>query len=84
MPSFLELQKRIQLRKAGVVKRHEQMQSSLYLQRQMRRKFFNEVHRSMAERAGSMVPDLDDYQPFIAQQRLILTQHHKEQKEKAT
>jgi hypothetical protein len=77
MPSFLELQKTLQLRKAGVVKRHEQMQTNLLLQRAMRRKFFNEVHRSMAERAGSMVPDIDQYQPFIAQQRLILTQHHK-------
>jgi CRISPR/Cas system CSM-associated protein Csm2 small subunit len=74
MPSFLELKQRIQLRKAGIAKRHEQMQSNLYLQRAMRRKFFNEVHRSMTERAGNMVPDLDQYQPFVAQQRLILTQ----------
>jgi hypothetical protein len=69
--SFLELQQ-LNRRKTGLVKRHERLQSSLYLQRAMRQKFFNEIHRSMEERAGRMLPDLDQHQPFIAQQRLIL------------
>ena len=73
MPGFLELQKRIERRKAGLVKRQERMQSNLYLQREMRRKLFNEIHRSVAARAGDMVPDIDEQQPFLAQQRLILT-----------
>jgi membrane protein involved in colicin uptake len=69
--SFLELQQ-LNRRKTGLVKRHERLQSSLYLQRAMRQKFFNEIHRSMEERAGRMLPDLDQHQPFIAKQRLIL------------
>jgi hypothetical protein len=68
--SFLEQQ--LNRRKTGLVKRHERLQSSLYLQRAMRQKFFNEIHRSMEERAGRMLPDLDQHQPFIAKQRLIL------------
>jgi hypothetical protein len=72
MPSYLELQEKIQRRKAGLVKRHEKMQSNLYLQREMRRKFFNEIHRSVQDRAGAMVPDIDEQQPFLAQQRLIM------------
>jgi hypothetical protein len=72
MTSFLELQKLIHLRRTGAVKRHEKLVGSLYLQREMRRNFFNEVHRSMKERAGETVSDLDQHQPFIAKQRLIL------------
>jgi hypothetical protein len=77
--SFLELQQ-LNRRKTGLVKRHERLQSSLYLQRAMRQKFFNEIHRSMEERAGRMLPDLDQYQPFIAKQRQIL---HEERRREA-
>ena len=70
--SFLELQQQLHRRKTNLVKRHERLQSSLYLQRAMRQKFFNEIHRSMEELAGRSLPDLDQHQPFIAQQRLIL------------
>jgi hypothetical protein len=69
--SFLELQL-LNRRKTGLVRRHERLQSSLYLQRAIRQKFFNEIHRSMEERAGRMLPDLDQHQPFIAKQRHIL------------
>ncbi len=76
MSSFLELQRLIQQRKANLVRRHEKLQSSLYLQRAMRQKFFNEIHRSMEERAGRSLPDLDQYQPFISRQRLLLHDAH--------
>jgi hypothetical protein len=76
MSSFLDLQRLIQQRKANLVKRHEKLQSSLYLQRAMRQKFFNEIHRSMEERAGRSLPDLDQYQPFISRQRLLLHDAH--------
>jgi hypothetical protein len=68
--SFLEQQ--LQRRKTGLVKRHEKLQSSLYLQRAMRQKFFNEIHRSMQERAGARIGAWDQNQPFIAQQRILL------------
>jgi type IV secretory pathway VirB10-like protein len=65
--SFLELQKLIIARKTGLVKRHETLQRSMYLQTAMRQSFFNGVHRSMEERAGRLAPE--QHQPFFVQQR---------------
>jgi hypothetical protein len=68
----LLLQTQLQQRRVHTAKRYEKIQSNLYLQRAIRHKFFSEVHRSMKERAGEVIPDNDQYRPFLAQQRAIL------------